>query len=310
MSNDTDILLSKWLQGGASREDILLLESLYDLESLRAVLDKQELLEIKTNETNLMYRDFQSRIESINKAQIKMGTKKGNSNLFWIGLLISGVIFFSLYYFTSSQSNLIQFETPVGKIDSVLFADDTKVILGPRSYIEYDKVSFVGDRNLRAKGQVYIDVPTKGPLMVHTSFGKVEVTGTQFSIDDYAMSPVKVHCYEGSVNVFIHATNRYKSLTQNQGIRLDVSNEFIETVAAAAKPDWVNSKLILEGTPMSEVIFTLQRYYDKTFDISSVDGNLSYNGILPLNDLDKCLNYIEIVCKWKHVKKDNVIKFN
>ncbi len=155
-------------------------------------------------------------------------------------------------------------------MDSIQFADNTKIILGPASSIEFNPTTINTERNFNLSGQAYIIVPTKGPLSITTSFGKVEVTGTEFEINDYAQNESTVFCYEGSVNVFSKNITKFRSLKENEGVKIADGQLSDYRSPSTSNPEWIKNSMTFDNVPMSKVAETLMRYYLIDIDLSKV----------------------------------------
>ncbi|KAA6331362.1 hypothetical protein EZS27_020022 [termite gut metagenome] len=157
---------------------------------------------------------------------------------------------------------------PYGKRSQLELSDGTKVWLNSGSVLEFPAFFASKTRNVKLIGEMYAEVSkdAKKPFLVHTPGFQVKVYGTQFNITAYREANTQsVVLVEGSVGV-TSESKRETFLTPNH-ILLYQNNLWEEkTVNVAEYISWKDGYMILNHTPINEVLRRVARYYNLSFN--------------------------------------------
>lgn len=201
---------------------------------------------------------------------------------------------------------------PYGKRSEILLADGTKACLNSGSTLEFP-ASFDGvTREVRLSGEMYIEVaPDKRkPFYVHTNGFTVHVLGTKFNISAYNNFTNAVALLEGSVQ--LKSTNGHTAkLMVNQQAVYERDGSFKkETVNVSNIISWKDGYWVFEETPVLEVLKSIERYYNLSFNYEQAVNfrHITCKGKLNLSDnLDNVMNSIAFLSAFTYERKNDTI---
>lgn len=299
MDNNEDILLSKWLDGSISAEELKQLEQTTDLVHLKAVLDQQKQFDLSTRPVETMWEDF----EKGTAQQVEKETpSRRNFWLYLIAAVILGTLAF--WYYTSDKETKVQ--TPPGEQKELRIADGTKIQISPSSFISYDEGNWFQLRHIQLKGQAFFEVSKGSPFLVSTPSGMVEVLGTAFDIwafDDL----MRVQCTEGKVRV------RDKTgeviLTAGQQVSLNKKGFDSVTNFVSSEVDWLRQVMEYKTIPAKYIINDIRRFYNISIDERNINSNIDFSGVIPLNDQSKAIDFLAKTMNWQHEEQSGTILF-
>lgn len=185
-------------------------------------------------------------------------------------------------HYCAETSRMIQKYVPEGKIDSILLADRTKVIINSGSYIIYP-TSFSKHnvtREVYVVGNCHFDVSKNAqqPFIVNMGQIKVKVLGTHFCVKSYQQDEqIRISLEEGLVKVFDdkHAItlhpNEQLSYNRNNG-KMSKSK-----INAMDEMRWTQGELVFNSQPLKYILSDIERSYGVRFEIEhGVDTNQRY----------------------------------
>lgn len=157
---------------------------------------------------------------------------------------------------------------PYGKTYKVLLADGSQVYLNAGSTLEFPNVFTGATREVRLTGEGFFDVaknPQK-PFQVHTGPLTVAVLGTRFNVAAYAESGfIETALEEGSVA--LHQNKDPKSgmvLIPGELASFNRNTQQLTKEPGNIKQEiaWIYGELLLDNTPCTEILKTLERHYN------------------------------------------------
>jgi ferric-dicitrate binding protein FerR (iron transport regulator) len=301
MSENKDILLSKWLQGNITDDELRLLKQEYDLDELDAVLKAQKEYDFDTIPQEEMWENFQNKLDLEEVEQLK----KGRTNLL-LPLLLIIVTILGLGVFYLMKPKGIKTNTNEQKVHQ--FADGTKVNLGPESSLTFKESNWKNERRLQLSGQAFFDVEKGNSFIVETKAGDVTVLGTQFDIWQIHNKYLRVQCYEGSVSV---KTNGKSPITIKAGEEITLNNNVLSEVKAIVKTnsDWLDQERHFEGLPAYLVIGDMRRFYGKIFFLPKEFEDEIFSGYLPTDNLEGMLKKFAVPNSWQWEEKNGKYYF-
>jgi hypothetical protein len=199
---------------------------------------------------------------------------------------------------------------PFGKRSTLRLADGTKVWLNSGSVLEFPTQFSGKNREIKlASGEMYIEVAhdKEKPFYVHTPDFKLRVYGTKFNL--YDNSPGSVVLVEGSVSVQSGTEEMFLNPNEQLLISRGKAPER-QTVDVTHYISWKDGYLLLENTPMTDVLDKVERYYNLSFNYEQ-DVNLkkrTCSGKIYLSEnLDNVMTTITLLSATQFKKENNRI---
>ncbi len=155
--------------------------------------------------------------------------------------------------------------TGVGIVDSVVLADGSRVILGPRSTLTILTDYGVSARTLELRGQGYFDVrhdPSR-PFVVRTAAGDLTDVGTRFAVESADARDLRVVVLDGVVAVRPLRAALADTLRARDRGALSSDGVLLVERQAAGPEDaaWMSGRILLRDAPVSRVSAELARWY-------------------------------------------------
>jgi transmembrane sensor len=181
-----------------------------------------------------------------------------------------------------------EYATTAAHRSVIRLRDGTRVTLGPTSRIRYAAGYGRAHRDVSLDGEAYFEVArdTRRPFRVHTAGSVTEDVGTAFAVRAYGgQNATEVVVAEGRVAVWRAdtagalvprpAARPLLLLDARDMGRLDSRGlaTLRRDVDVARYLAWTHGVLAFDGTPLSEVVFTLERWYN--VEIHLADGSLA-----------------------------------
>lgn len=214
-----------------------------------------------------------------------------------------------------AATNMNKLVVPKGKRTNLTLSDGTKVWLNSGTQFEFPGTFVNNTREVHVDGEVYLEVAHNphSPFIVHTQNMNVIVQGTSFNVSAYNEDPEKsVVLVEGKVTVI---TDQSKTTELHPNEMIDFNGNAItkQVVDVAEYTSWRNGILIFNGTPMSEILKKIGRYYNVEFEGSDMNElyQQTFSGKLFLsNNLDSVMTSISILSSTVYQREGNNIEIN
>ncbi|MGK9121057.1 FecR family protein [Olivibacter jilunii] len=214
----------------------------------------------------------------------------------------------------AEPTNLVSItkEVALGRIDSVLLSDGTKVWLNAGSKIEYPKQFDGKERKVKISGEAFFDVAhnTKVPFVIATEQKRVKVYGTSFNVKSYKDEKFTVAVKTGKVGVKDVNDEKEWLLTRNDLIIYSekskarvLKNQNLETVLA-----WKQGDIVFDGNSLADVLPAIQRKYNIKIKLSRPDiGKLQMIGRYKNTSLSTLLEAMKFSLNIGYEKKGELI---
>ncbi|MCE5272133.1 FecR domain-containing protein [bacterium] len=171
-----------------------------------------------------------------------------------------------------SAAELKEIRVEMGRMESVVLADGSRVTLEAGSIFRYPESFSGGERRVELEGEAYFEVaPDKEhPFEVRATGALVRVLGTKFDVRAWPQgSSVQVAVLEGAVSfshdrlwrngkVVVHG-GQLSLMQRGDGISPPVEADI------ARQLGWLKREADFEGAPLSEVLACLERWYGVRF---------------------------------------------
>lgn len=202
---------------------------------------------------------------------------------------------------------------PYGKRSTLTLSDGSKVWLNSGSVLEFPTQFEGSSREISlTSGEMYIEVAPdkKVPFFVHAPGFNVSVYGTKFNLSVYEDIPQSVVLVEGSVGLRSADGNEVKLMPDEQAFFLENGGFITQKVDADRFVSWKNGYLVFDGTPMSDVLKQIERYYNLSFDYDKdvTLKDLTCSGkIILYENLDNVMAVLALLTSTRYHKEDNRI---
>lgn len=198
-------------------------------------------------------------------------------------------------------------------VRAISLDDGSTVILNVNSSLKVPRGFPTGStREVWIEGEAFFQVSKKEDLqkfVVHARDLEVQVLGTKFNVNSRGRE-TEVTLDEGKVKLVSSAK---KVLVMKPGEQVSVSGNGLDfrkrIVDVDAYTGWKSSVLSFDNTPLSEVVSTIERYYDVTITLDSVLRTRQFTGTLPNNNLDLVLRAIATTYDRQVERNENEIRF-
>lgn len=237
-----------------------------------------------------------------------------------VALLLSLSLVYFLFLYQPSEE--IIFQTSTGEIKKIWLPDSSKVILNANSTLRYHlpwKKDHPREVNIEGEASFKI-TKIQNPqafhksFIVHTDAMDIQVLGTKFIVNT-RRKETRVVLSEGQVKVTppLIDNQNPKSVYMEPGEMLtfnkqtrEIKKQFVDTELYT---DWEQKKLILRGTPLSEIIQVLEDDFNYEIILEDASlGNKKFVGTFPTDDLE--ILWMTLSKSIKVTQKDNQIIFN
>ncbi len=213
------------------------------------------------------------------------------------------------------QSRYNTIKIPRGGEFFLSLSDGTKVWLNSETTITYPLQFGEKERKVQLIGEAYFEVehnPEK-PFKVEVEGQVIEVLGTSFNVNAYAdENRTSTTLVKGSVRINLGVEKEDVLLTP--GLQCEVNkmdkSYFVSQVSVRSVIAWKDGNYMFEDATLEEMILTLSRWYDFTFNFENAHvRQLRFSGKLKRTDkFEDILTIIENTNEMKFkVKEKNVI---
>lgn len=305
-NNHIDILISRYLMGNASSQEI---EELFNW--------------IKSRDENLQYFHRQQDIwavlnpainlEDVNtdNAEQRVLRKTGIALIkrsffkkfvfFWSRIaavallpLIAIIGFLLLHTMGDSALDDVTITTAFGSMSSTNLPDGSTVWLNANSSLTYSPEMNSGTRDVFLHGEAYFEVRSDAahPFNVHTPYITVTAKGTEFNVNAYD-SIASVTLVNGLVDVEV----KEQSLQLNPGEHLAITDGkpmVSDNIDTARYCSWRNGMLIFEDESLLNICNRLQQMYDVEFVIAPELTDRTFRMILNGENISEIVHFFEM----------------
>jgi ferric-dicitrate binding protein FerR (iron transport regulator) len=210
---------------------------------------------------------------------------------------------------THQQSATREISTERGQQTKIELTDGTKIRLNAASTISFPEDNPRGARELTLHGEAYFEVAHNDhlPFIVHMDGATIKVLGTEFNVQAWPEDKqINVVVVGGKV-LFRpeHGSDSQQVvLTRGQMAHLSETGTIssAENVDISKRLAWINGGMVFENAAMQDVIRSLERRYNLTFEISdsSLLSRRLTTSFKKEDSINKVLNIIAISVDLKY----------
>lgn len=296
--NDQDLLLA--LRLNTALENKSRLESIEDdliIKLLNFKYTEQQTIDALHSESSEMWNAISAKTrpsEPTKTHVLKLHSKKYNFRIWATAATVLIATFLGIFWFTMQQPTLVAQSD--NTIKNVSLADGSHIILRPHSAL-YALSNTDSKRSYKLTGEAFFDVAKDEtrPFSVEALNGTITVLGTRFNVSTWGNS-TKVYLEEGSVQLQDEAKN---TLVLKPGETATISDSNISSVHSTNGTefkDWITNSIILNSTPLFEVVKELEHHFNIKITISEIENNAELiTGTIPLESLDRTLNDLGVI---------------
>lgn len=160
--------------------------------------------------------------------------------------------------------------TPRGKIQTIILADGSKVLLNNESSLRFP-TRFTGDtRSVYVEGEAYFTVAkdTAHPFIVHSRNISTTALGTCFNVEAYKGKTIRITLVDGSVKV---ASGSRHEIILKPGEEVNVLNDKLLITDADTKTyrQWEEGYFYYDNVPLIDVLTELGRWYNVNIELQN-----------------------------------------
>lgn len=214
----------------------------------------------------------------------------------------------------STPEQMVELSTSPGMTARLTLPDSSTVILDACSSIRYP-YSYASGRYVELKGEAYFEVKKnkKQKFVVSLANGnEINVYGTKFNVDAYDSEP-GVSLVEGKIGYnYRDKTGVMHEQILMPGQKLthrDDGSISVQPTDNETETAWIQHKIILNSTSLTDILKKLERKYNVTFDIQldNVDTHSFSGGAITVSSLESILNALCISSslKWSYINDEN-----
>ena len=182
--------------------------------------------------------------------------------------------------------------------------DGTRLYVNSGSEVEIPSVYDAEKREIRMRGEVYLEVvkDAERPFHVRADDFDVRVFGTSFNVSAYPEDGVSsVVLVEGSVSV----SSAGRTMFMEPGQKMDIAGGkmAVTDVETIEYTSWKDRILITDGQPLPAIFHKLGRYYGADIELRGDVTDMMINGKLDLQeDLSSVLDNLCILLPLEYEK--------
>ncbi len=311
--------IKKYLQGRASREEMLSLISWLKNEENRKVFKeiksawKSGIDEQNTPVYTLLELDkFKTKL--LEESSLKMRKLQSLFRYAAIFLLLVTMGSILLYFFGEKGEDTVFYNTIMaenGQISKALLPDSTVVWLNSGSTLKYSSRFAISNRDIELSGQAYFDVTKnkKLPFMVSCDKVNVKVLGTEFTAETYPDSPeINVVLIEGAVDL-ISGNSAFASLRPNEMMVYNKrDHQFsIRKVVAEKYTSWREGVIHLYDQPLKDAIAKIQKRYNQPITLEKELENYRVTFSITNEDFKDVMDMLLAITPAKAYQKGEII---
>ncbi len=211
-----------------------------------------------------------------------------------------------------AKTELNKLVVPYGKRTNLTLSDGTEVWLNSGTQLDFP-TEFTGNtREITVNGEIFIEVAhnPRIPFIVRTQNMDIHVYGTSFNVSAYKDDSRKtVVLVDGKVKIET-GNNRTSELLPNEKIEVTENNITKETVNVSEYTSWTRGVLEFNGTPMSEILKKIGRYYNVQFEGTQnvkLHDQTCTGKLFLSNNLDSVMTSVSILSSTVYSRDNNII---
>jgi transmembrane sensor len=239
-------------------------------EILQEELESTPFVEISASRLKIMFSNFWQVVEKEGGQPVKRKIYLNSFIKIAAAVVIGLFIGIFITHFINKQEPLYYTaHSPKGSVSEWQLPDGTQIFLNADSKLKYKAESKKGVREIFLEGEAWFEASTnkKRPLIVHTPYYDINVTGTQFNIKAYEDDSEIITTLEEGEIVLSPSANIIleENVTMKPGEQAILDKESknlnIKTVNPRWYTAWKDNKLIFMNMTLEKLIILIERKY-------------------------------------------------
>lgn len=204
-------------------------------------------------------------------------------------------------YFVFFSHPKVQVLTQAKEKKTITLPDGSKVFLNQQSSLRYAAGFNGSERAVQLEGEAFFEVTQQSdkPFVVYTKHTQTQVLGTSFDVKSYDPAQVEVAVVTGKV-AFSGRNSTQGRLVLSEGDKGVLQQSKTLKQMHIEDPNfmaWKENRLAFQDTRISDVINTLEDYFDVQIELASPEtGRLRYNGTFDPEQLSSVDSVLEVIC--------------
>lgn len=193
----------------------------------------------------------------------------------------------------SPQPQPYRLSVPHGKRLKTQLADGSEVELNAGSQLEFNPEN---PREVWLSGEGYFQVKNtqNQPFFVHANEMRIEVLGTEFSVNTFENSQPFTVLFEGRVKVFNPFNGQAQTLVPGQKAALVQQSLRVEKVVPSVYSGWRLGKISFENQPFEQIIRQIERQYGVPIENRNASlARLKFTGTFEHESLEELIRVFQ-----------------
>jgi ferric-dicitrate binding protein FerR (iron transport regulator) len=299
-------IIAKFFAGECSEQEEIVLEEWKNMN----VENNETFEHMKKTWSEIPKSDYSPNVEeALKSVSAKLPEQKKKSDVgyrMWFkiaAILVAGIGLIGIYNLIWSDSKEIQViisssESP----KEIILPDNSKVVLGKNSELNYPKKFRGQTRTVEFSGQAFFEIsPNKEkPFIIESDFTTTQVVGTAFNLRSYKNdSVVKITVTKGLVSFKMKSNNEDSEVMVGVGEvgKLNVISKIIskDVNLDANFLAWQNGKLSFKNEKLEIALKTISAFYGRTFTTTEHLDSTVFNAFFDSLSLNEAIEYMELV---------------
>jgi ferric-dicitrate binding protein FerR (iron transport regulator) len=210
-----------------------------------------------------------------------------------IGLILAGLFFPQIREPIVTTRNI---SVPYGGKTHFTLPDGSNVWINSGSTFNYPD-RFSNERIVELQGEAYFDVAhNSSPFIVKTSYGEVEVLGTEFNIKAYEDESFETTLVNGAIK-FTNKFGKQAELVPGTQVVFDSEKFRKRSVETDLFTSWKDGQLIFRDTPLYIMIPRLERWYNVDIELKLKEESikdLKFTATIEFESFSEVLELIRV----------------
>lgn len=272
--------LAKWLNNEVSDQEIANLDG---FETYQKIKKFSHELATETLDKEKVFKQIES-TKKRQKLNLKLFYKFAAAFVLLIGLSLLAVLFGN------------QEVVSLSKTEQILLPDQSEILLGANSELQYNSITWWFNRNVDLIGKAYFEVEKGSTFNVNTSLGNVQVLGTKFEVNTTS-NQLYVHCFEGKVK--LTTSKEAQVMHAHEAVYAFKDGGITKEQVQYNQPFWMGKQVKLTKVSLARLTQFLEQQFNIEIDISRVTNKKKFTGSLTTKELKENFQVIASIYKLK-----------
>ncbi|MBR07717.1 MAG: hypothetical protein CMP48_08510 [Rickettsiales bacterium] len=207
----------------------------------------------------------------------------------WMWKIAASVVLLLVAGWTFYQMQHVEVRTQRAMQITHVFPDGSRAALNAGSTMQYNKLTWKLNRNLKLDGEAFFEVEKGRSFSVSSTQGTTRVLGTSFNV--YARNgDYQVECYTGKVQVTVGRDQTL--LIPGEGVRHYDGQKEQYALNSNRQGNWRTGQFYFDNDLLIDVAATLSRQFDIEVVLNNAHHQTRYTGYFTDENLETALKLI------------------